>query len=356
MRALERILIVVLSLTLAAIVLPGSMCPMEMPNPDPDPDPDPTPSAPIVYGNGSAGDRTIVGDVNWNDAGSPINLQYQNFTIAEGATLQVNSSTVIRCTGKFINNGTLIVRLGGEGGRGASPDTAGATVTPQAGISTSSAQAGQLGTQGEQVLAGFGAVGLSEFEARKVLTAALVAGGGGAIGGVDAGIELGSDGGGSLLVLAKDGIENNGAIQADGQSGNAEGAGGGGGGGGVVILASMTSVINSGTGMITARGGDGEDGDTDEAPSGGGGGGIIHLLAPEIVNDGGTDVSAGSVGDNWVQVTAMAPRAGGGGGAAAGRGGSGVMLMSDGMPSATGMTEATDGFVFESDFDPTSLF
>jgi hypothetical protein len=329
---------------------------MEMPIPGP-----PGPAGPSgmdgglrVYGDGSAGDRTIVGDVNWNDPGSPINLQYQNFTIAEGASLQVNSSTVIRCTGKFINNGTLIVRLGGEGGRGASPDTAGATVTPQAGISTSSAQAGQLGAAGEQVLAGFGAVGLSEFEARKVLTPVLVAGGGGAIGGVDDNFELGSDGGGSLLVLAMEGIENTGTIQADGQSGNDPLGGGGGGGGGMVILASMTSVTNSG--MITARGGDGEEGDTDESPSGGGGGGIIHLLAPEIDNTGATDVSAGSVGDNWVEVTSGTPRAGGGGGASAGRGGSGVMLMDDGMPSATGMTEATNGFVFESDFDPTSLF
>lgn len=352
MRTFERTLIVVLTLVIGALVLPGTMCPTDVPLPGPT-------EIPIVYGNGSAGARVVTGDENWNDAAdAPLNLQFTNLTIEAGASLQVTSGTTIRCTGKFVNNGTLIVRLAARGGRGESPENGGSTVTPQAGIAKSAAQAGvRIDTgNGVMVKAGFGAVGLSEFEARKIVTPALVAGGGGAIGGADDGLELGANGGGSLLVLAFEGIENNGAINADGQSGNDPAAGGGGGGGGIVILASANNITNAASAEITARGGAGEDGDTDESPSGGGGGGIIHLLAPEIVNEGTTDVSPGEVGGNWVQVTTSNRRAGGGGGASGGRGGSGVLLMDDGMPSETGLTEATSGFVFQSEFDPTALF
>src|SRR5262245_28730335 len=61
-----------------------------------------------VYGNGSAGARTISADESWLEGGNPpANIQFTNFTIDAGVTLIIPSGTVIRCTGTFTNNGTL---------------------------------------------------------------------------------------------------------------------------------------------------------------------------------------------------------------------------------------------------------
>ena len=68
-----------------------------------------------VYGDGSAGSRTISQDLRLGDQGDT-NLQCVDFTIEAGVTLTVQSGTVIRCTGTFINLGRIVVQTGTEGG------------------------------------------------------------------------------------------------------------------------------------------------------------------------------------------------------------------------------------------------
>jgi len=314
-----------------------------------------------IYGDGSAGDRMITGDEVLNDT----NLQFNNFTVAAGVTVTIQSGAKIQCRGTFTNNGAIVVANGAEGGfagqtgPGGSFSTAG--VSPQAGVAGRAAQAGESATGDNvdnAVVGGAGGFGISEFESRQILAAALASGGGGAAAGFDdlsdGGTQnAGSAGGGGLVVVAMGGINNaaTGAIMADGASGQ-----GGGGGGGVVILASMTSVENAG--MISARGGDGQDGDSNEAPSGGGGGGIVHLLAPNLNNAGQVDVAGGSGGSNAAQLTSTDERfAGAGGGASGGSGGFGGDVPAGAAPvTPTVAGHGGAGFSLQTQVDPTALF
>ena len=59
-----------------------------------------------VWGDGSAGDLVLNGTIDYD----PDNPQFDNVTIGSGAIVSVPSGAVIRCTGDFINNGTIIVR------------------------------------------------------------------------------------------------------------------------------------------------------------------------------------------------------------------------------------------------------
>src|SRR5204863_7637363 len=44
------------------------------------------------------------------------NNQYASFTVPSGVTVTIPSGTVIRCTGTFTNNGTIVVDPGAKGG------------------------------------------------------------------------------------------------------------------------------------------------------------------------------------------------------------------------------------------------
>ncbi len=71
-----------------------------------------------IYGDGSAGSRTVSNLEAWAGSGViALNLQFQNFTVNPGATLTVPSGTVIRVAGVFQNNGTIRVLPWGGGGR-----------------------------------------------------------------------------------------------------------------------------------------------------------------------------------------------------------------------------------------------
>jgi hypothetical protein len=261
--------------------------------------------------------------------------------------LTVPSGLTIRVLGEFVNKGTIEVLTAAEGGSiattasGSLPDV----IAPLAGVSLRAAQAGEIGFGGLGQVGGGGGLGLTELEARQVLTAPVTAGGGGAAGAfiLDELEEfsvirnLGSRGGGAIRILSQGGITiaPGGAIKAEGQT-----LLGGGGGGGIVILASQTSVDVAGA--ISAVGGDGFDSTAFSAPDGGGGGGIVHLLAPSVINGGEVDVSGGVGGKVIIPVGPFDDgegggipslggglevlSAGGGGGACGGSGGAGSSI------------------------------
>lgn len=313
-----------------------------------------------VYGDGSAGDRVVSGDEDWNSGpNQPKNLQFKNLTIEDGATLTVPSGMTIRVQEDFVNHGMIVVLPAADGGFAGrvgpgSDDFSDQTIDPVVGIGTLAAQAGEIGDTSGAQLAGRGGIGLSEFETRQLLTVSTVAGGGGAVGGSDSdgGVtsNAGSKGGGALRIIAMGAIINSAGaeINADGEGGE-----GGGGGGGLVVLASMTSVENAG--MVSATGGDGESGDSNEAASGGGGGGVVHMLAPEVSGNGGVDVSGGDGGAGGSTVSASTRFAGGGGGASGGDGGNGGTVPAGVNPAAGAAGDGEVGFDLVTELDPTSL-
>jgi len=304
-----------------------------------------------TWGDGSAGVRVISGEVNFKDT----NLQFTNFTVQAGATMMIQSGAVIRATGRFINNGTILVEFGAEGGTRSERTPGSILISEQfavAGIGTLSAGSGEIGDAQSFRLQGTGGAGISEFESRQVLTPGTNAGGGGAAGLTAAG----GDGGGALTILAQEGVVNNGEILADGA--DAGGSGAGGGGGGAVILASAHEVINTQVGVISVTGGDGGPSGSAVGPGGGGGGGLVHMLGLQIIDNGTVDVAAGAGGDlgNVGSVTATVRSGGGGGGPSVGDGGSGGMVMdgvaADPMPAADG----EEGESVQTLTDPAALF
>lgn len=322
-----------------------------------------------IYGDGSAGARTVAADENWTDPMvAPTNFQFTDVVVNAGVTLTVPSGTVIRCTGAFRNEGNIVVGTGAAGGFFSSTGFLGPSfglthVAGEAGIALRSAQNGELGDASEDRRAGVGGTGVPEPIARTILRPGFKAGGGGGAGGTDTFLgstNAGSAGGGSLVVLCQGGVTNNGTVTADGDDsvfdlgGGTVISGGGGGGGGVVVLASPTQVTNAGT--IQARGGAGQDSDGNEGPSGGGGGGIIHLLAPAVDDAGTEDVSGGAAGAQGApgSVTADPRSGGGGGGGSGGNGGAGGGVNTAGNPAEASAGGA--GFAFVTHVDPTALF
>jgi len=305
-----------------------------------------------IYGDGSAGSKTVLTD----EALTGRNHQYADFTIASGVTLTIQSGTVIRCTGSFINNGSIVVRTGTEGGDRSglscsqSDSSLGITRAPEAGISTRQAGAGEVLTNGNtsQALAGLGGDGISDVEGGGTLRIGVLAGGGGGAGIATAG----GGGGGGFTVLAQTAVMNNGGITANGADG---GDGAGGGGGGVVILASQTSVSNGSGATITANGGGGGASTSAIGPGGGGGGGMVHMLAPTIADNGTVAVQGGSAGAKGMTNTVTCPvrAGGGGGGATAGGGGDGGSVVS-GTPGSS--QAGSDGFSLQTLVNPTGLF
>jgi hypothetical protein len=158
-----------------------------------------------------------------------------------------------------------------------------------------------------------------------------------------------------LVILAAGGITigATGSIDADGQS--ATGANqfnyglksrGGGGGGGIVVLASRTSIVNSGT--LVARGGMGADGSWNSGssgpliqtgPGGGGGGGIINLFAAYIV--AGAALVTGGSGGHVGSGQPLGGYAGGGGGSYGSGGSTSDLSNGDGYSGGDGIVSTT---------------
>lgn len=293
-----------------------------------------------IYGNGSAGAFNAAATGELFALVTSDNLQFTDFTVNAGVTLTVPSGTIIRCTGTFTNNGTIVVSTGAAGGRqGASPGDGISQLAPGVGNTVAAGFVGDGGTPG---------LGLTAAEARTVLYVAPYLGGGG---GAGRALNPGGDGGGSFLVLAQTAIVNPGSITADGTAGN---VGSGGGGGGVVLLASPASINH--TGAIFARGGAGGTGNGGGGygAGGGGGGGIVHLLSPTITSTGTIDVSPGAGGIGNGSPNNAEHSGGSGGGASGGDGGVGGAY---GNLSGSGSgSSGTVGHSLQTVADPTSLF
>jgi hypothetical protein len=297
-----------------------------------------------IYGNGSAGARTVPGNQTLADE----NVQYTDFTVAAGATLTVPSGTVIRCTGTFTNAGVIQVSAGARGAARSwrTEDIDGAYLEAHPGVSSGAAGGGEAGPAPAYFSGGYGGQGLDKTAARLLLHPGSNAGGGGGAAAFD-----GAAGGGALTVLARGAIVNSGTVHADGAGGAS--AGSGAGGGGIVILASPSSVTNEGA--ITAKGGAGGGTNSDNGPGGGGGGGIVNLIAPVVAGEGGIDVDGGAAGIISGPGTVSGLKAGGGGGGACGgNGGYGGSVGNNATYGTAG--NGADGHVFRMQVDPTALF
>jgi len=299
------------------------------------------PSGPSIYGDGSAGARTISADTTLAEP----NPQFTDFTVSAGVTLTVESGTVIRCTGTFRNDGTIVVGFGAEGSDQRGFGGLDVSYTPaEAGVALRAPAPGEYGDNAGIRIGGVGGIGVSEYQARMILRPGPKAGSGS--GGAYS--APGKRGGGSLVVLARVSVHNGGVIAADGEDASTRC---GGGAGGIVILASADSVANTGT--INANGGDGGANDTFAGRGGGGGGGIIHFLAP-TVNNGAANVHGGQGGAAAGNVTQSPRQGGGGGGACGGAGGDGGLVALSNTPAAG--AAGASGYVIVTAADPGSLF
>lgn len=304
-----------------------------------------------VYGTGTAGARTVTSDIRLD--GPDANLQYTDFIVEEGVTLTVQSGTVIRCTGRFINRGTIVLQSGTRGAdrAGVATSTQLESLRPAAmGIGKLAAASGEVGGPSAERLGGAGGEGLSEFEARILLMPQTQAGGSGG-----AALASGGDGGGAMTVIAAGEIRNEGVIRADGVDAI---DGGGGGGAGVLIFASGERVVNAAGASIAAEGGLGGDSTSNSGPGGGGGGGIVHLIAPDMDNDGDVSVAGGEPGTAGPagSITGSPRSGGGGGGASAGAGGQGGAAGEGAEATPEEASPGAAGRFLTTTMDPGTLF
>lgn len=293
-----------------------------------------------AYGDGSAG-ALVINDPNVII--EPLDAQFTDLTISAGATVFVQSGTIIRCSGTFTNHGTLTVAPAAKGGSAASAGFAGAGSHP--GLSLRPAGNGFEVAAPNQAFGGVKGLGFGQFGARALIAPGVF--GGGAGGGAS---NVGGAGGGTLVLRVAGAIDNSGSIFAKGDNGSSQGDGGG--GGGVVVLASRTSIVQSGT--VDCSGGTGANGDTVNAAGGGGGGGVVMMVSP-VVTDSGTLTISGGAGGTSVQITATTRRSGGGGGGSAGEGGPGGMVNTGLPATATNGDPGMAGRLVKKLIDPTSL-
>ena len=285
-------------------------------------------------GDGSAVDLTIDGPVNWNSI-PPTNPFFNNITIDAGQTLTVPAGTTIRCSGSFVNNGTLTVLTGatarGPNWSSGTPTSAGPRGSAHPGDAYSAATMG--GFDNDSVAdsvalkAGLGGTGIPEAVARLSFEQFRIGGGSGATAFSTVA------GGGLVKIYCTGDIINNGAINANGTNGPV--TGGGGGGLGLSILASTTLVDNT-SGTINARGGNGGSDSVGYGSGGGGGGGIVIMMSSAAPIPATPDVSGGQ-GDIAASTQTNKGRiAGGGGGASGGDGGNGGAVSSGGVNASGG--------------------
>jgi len=301
-----------------------------------------------VFGDGSAGAL----EVSSTDTFVEENPQFTDVHIASGVTLYVDSGTVIRCTGSFLNEGTIVVDPYASGayiGSNASAAYAPPLAAAGFGIAKASGSIGAFGTNSGTLAGGAGGVSINEFSARQILRPGPLGGSGGGVGLTG----TGGAGGGTFTVIAAGSITNSGTIQADGQSISVGAAGGG---GGIIILASQTQVTNSLAGTLSVKGGAGGASFSNVGASGGGGGGFVHLISTSApVNAGTINYAGGAAGSNGaVGTVSTTPRIGGaGGGSCYGAGGIGGNVSSAGTSSGTGA--GVDGAFLTTTADPMSL-
>src|SRR2546425_2515539 len=100
---------------LLLLVLIGAQCGTNIPGANPN-----TSQTPRIFGDGSAGARVIDASQNLRQGGvGDVNFQYTDFTVNPGVTLTIQSGLVLRCTGSFVNNGTIVIKTGASGGQNA---------------------------------------------------------------------------------------------------------------------------------------------------------------------------------------------------------------------------------------------
>ena len=284
--------------------------------------------AATIYGDGSDGSLTISSTTDWNTTPpASARLQFVNFTVSPGVTLTVPSGLIIRATGSVTIGGTITV----------SPNPYQNTNSEVISIGDCAVTAP---TNSLSDAVGVGGTAVNALAGRQLLRATRAGGGNGTTPSIVGGTMASGRGGGTLRIFAAGSITISGSIVASGTSGQSATAlssSVGGGAGGILILASKTSISNSGA--ITANGGAGGNGITGVAPSGasgGGGGGIIHLLSP--ANTAGTlSVSGGAGGGSPGATSSFA----GGGGACGGNGGASGLASAGGVGGSTGLTFTT---------------
>ena len=291
------------------------------------------------FGDGSAGDLTITGSVDWG-ANPPanFNLQFDNLTVS--GVLTVPAGTIIRCAGDF----TL---------------EAGASITVEYGsrnIQTEFVQSTNSSTTGH--------VAIPQFQAARILKPRI--GGGAGDPGFTWEQSFDAAGGGSITILAAGAVNLAGGstITADGQDAQhitiagQPYYGAGGGAGGVVVVASATSVTAAGSISLTGGGGgngyNGNGGDG-EGGGGGGGGGVAHFVAPTVSTVGATiNVTGGAGGSNANGSSASSGiGSGGSGGASGGTGGRGGYRPYNGTFYSS--TSGGDGYVLVRQTNPSAI-
>jgi hypothetical protein len=305
-----------------------------------------------IYGDGSSGPLIVGSSTTWTTQHLG---QYTDCQINSAATLTIPSGTILRCSGTFTNNGTIVVDNGYRGAQITGLPLSGGmlpAIRPVGlggiGWGLTAASQGAYGTDQAAVSGGAAGFGMLGSQARTILRPGPIGGG---AGGASVGT-FGSEGGGSVTILAAGALLNNGTITADADLAPASGAGGG--AGGIIILASRVSVTESGSSVLSAIGSDGGASISSRGAGGGGGGGIIHVLAPEISNNGTRTVTGGAAGSSATPVSSTTRGGGGGGGSCGGAGGAGATVASDN--SQSGATGGTSGLTINTTTDPTSLF
>jgi len=289
-----------------------------------------------IYGDGSAGDLNLT-DVNQLD-GSGL---FHNIVVPVGVNLMIPSGVTLRCTGSFTNSGTVEIEPFAAGAYQSNNDGDFSHLghRPAApGLSFGGAANGAAGTGGGDPIPGAQpTVALSSLTLRSLLSPGSNGGGGGGALGFTTfelvGINLveGGSGGGTLRIICRNGIFNNGTISANGTSGIGSGVGGG--AGGAIILASAQEIVNDG--MIEANGGAGVAANRAQSISGGGGGsgGLVHLLSPSPDNGNGDITVTGGAGGAGPSdpggIPPTAASSGGAGGSLAGAGGAGGQIDND---------------------------
>jgi len=288
-----------------------------------------------AFGDGTAGALNITSNTNWETTFQS-NTNFTSCNIASGSTLTVPSGTVIRCTGSFTNNGTVIVQQWIDGADDSgNPSVAGKTIRPAATGSRISR------AYNDSILRGFLRPGFQ----------------GGSNGDDGNGSSnFGGSAAGTLVIRTNGTFTNAGSFTSNGGNGgslsNGDTAGGAGGAGGFFILVSNDTMTNSGT--IQAIGGNGSNPGSagDDHAGGGGGGGLIHLIAPNANAVAGTiSVNGGTPGTT---PSGNLGAAGGAGGAMGGNGGAGGR---DTGGSAIAAQPGSTGKIFRTQTSsPASLF
>lgn len=224
-------------------------------------------------------DKGNGADGNYNPSSSTTlaagTYNFSSVTIPAGVTVTCSGKVYIKCTGNFINNGTISAN--GVGGTGGTPS----------GYAGSGANGGGNGGAGGSVRDGNagscsgGAGGAAQYNIQDVATIT-----GGAGGGSGGGLYQSDDGG----------------------TWRSYGGTGGRGGGAFIVVAS--SCINNGT--ISANGGNGSSGSGNYLAygGGGGGGGGIIIMAAQLIVAGTCSVSGGSVGSSSIYGVTAYPVAG----------------------------------------------